>query len=235
MNLNLASLVLACWSWGFCVAFSGCGDAELPDVNNEFAEVNFIGSAPSTGSSTITGLAYVRLFFDCTPRSVTVNGMMARVENTTAIWETQNGLDRGDITLAVEWLNRDGSEGKGAFIHYNTVSIPIAIPEITESTVHPGDKDVDAAQLNRTGITFRFHRNVRPVPIEIRPEGGKPLNWSAAWQSHSFTITPNSDEDKLLPGKTYVIKVVDLAGNVTNVIDKVIEKLSFEIRFTTKE
>ena len=226
--MKSASLILVCWSWAFCVAFFGCG-------GNEFAEVNFIRSDPPSGSRTIIGLARVDQFFDCTPRSVTVNGMMARVENTTAIWEIQDWLDEGDITLAVEWLNQDGSEGKGAIIHYNTVSAPVLAPAITESTVHPGDKDVDAAQVNLSGITFRFNRDVRPVVVEIRPEGGKPLNWIAAWESHSFTITPQSDEDKLLPGKNYVIKVVGLAGNVTNVRDGVLEKLDFELHFSTKE
>lgn len=226
--MKSASLVLACWSWAFCVALSGCGD-------NELAEVNFIRSDPPTGSTVNTALSYIELIFDCTPQAVTVNGMMARVENTTAVWEIQDWLDDGEITLAVEWLNGDGSNGKGAVIHYNAVSAPVLPPLITESTVHPGDKDVDAPQLNRTGITFRFNRNVRPVPIEIGPENGKPLNWSADWQSHSFTIKPKSDEDKLLPGNTYVIKVVDLAGNVTGIKDVVIEKTSFEIRFTTKK
>lgn len=226
--MKSASLVLACWSWAFCVAFSGCRD-------NELAEVNFIRSDPPTGATVNTALSYMELFFDCTPQAVTVNGMMARVENTTAVWEIQDWLDDGEITLAVEWLNQDGSEGKGTVIHYNTISAPVLPPLITESTVHPGDKDVDAAQVNRSGITFRFNRNVRPVAVEIRSEGGKPLNWSADWQSHSFTITPQSEEDKLLPGKNYVIKVVNLAGNVMGIKDVVIEKLSFEIRFGTKK
>ena len=233
--MKSASLIFACWSWAFCVAFSGCGDSEPPEGDTELPEVNFIRSDPPTGSTVSTALSYMKLFFDCTPQAVNVNGMMARVENTTAVWEIQDWLDEGEITLAVEWLNQDGSEGKGAVIHYNTISAPVLPPKITESTVHSGLKDVDATQVNRSGITFRFNKAVRPVPVEIRPEGGRPLNWSADWQSHSFTITPKSEEDKLLPGKNYVIKVVDLAASVTGIKDVVVEKLSFEIRFGTKK
>ena len=135
------------------------------------------------------------------------------------VWEIQDFLDDGETTVEVEGLHRDRSDGKGFVIHYKTTSAPV-VPQ-----------DVDATRVNRHGITFRFHKALRPVPVEIRSEGGKPLNWIADWQSHSFTITPKSDEYKLLPGKNYVIKVVELPANV----DVVTEKLSFEIRFTTKE
>ena len=222
--MKSASLIFACWSWGFCVAFFGCDD-------NELTEVNFIRSDPATGSTVAEGVNRIGLIFDGTPRSVTVNGMPARVENTKAIWEPQDWLDEGDITLAVEWLNQDGSEGKGTVIHYKVIHVIVEHPLVTESTIGVGDVDTDQANL---GITFRFNRDVRPGIIEIWPEGGKPLNWIPAWQSDSVAITPQSDEDKLLPGKNYVIKVAGVKGDITGIRDEAIESLNFELLFSTK-
>ena len=225
--MKSASLVLACWSWAFCVAFSGCGDTELP-------EVNFIGSDPPTGSRVSIGLTYVDLLFDATPRSVTVNGMTTRVENTKAVWEIQDWLDEGDITLAVEWLNQDGSEGKGAVIHYQSNHAPVSPPLIVDSSVYLGDTNVDSDEINRSGITFRFTKDVRPVVVDIRPEGGEPLNWGAAWGRDYVVIRPRTDEDKLLPGKNYVIKVLGLRSNVRGLRDEIIETLDFQLHFSTK-
>lgn len=225
--MQSASLVLACWSWAFCVAFLGCVDPELP-------EVNFIGSEPAAGSRVPTGLNRVRLFFDATPRSVTVNGMTTRVENTKAFWEIQDWLDEGDITLAVEWLNQDGSDGKGAVIHYKSIHILIPHPLVVETTII-GDNGLDPNQANRSGITFRFDQDVRPGIIEIWPEGGKPLNWIAAWRSDFVTITPQSDEDKLLHGKDYVLKMAGVRSDATGLRDEALESLNFTTEFTTKE
>ena len=211
----------------FAAAISGCNDTELP-------EVNFIGSSPPTGSNVSTGLDRVRLFFDCTPRSVTVNGMMARVENTTAVWEIQDWLDEDDITLAVEWLNQDGSEGKGAVIHYQSIYAPVSAPWVVDSNVYPGDKDVDPDRVNRSGITFRFNEDVRPGTIEIRPEGGKPLNWIAEWWGEAVTITP-PEEGKLLHGKRYVIEITGVTSSATGVKEENVEILNFTLHFSTKE
>ena len=225
--MKLASLILACWSWAFCVAFSGCGD-------NELAEVNFIRSDPATGSTVFIGLSYMKLFFDGIPQAVTVNGMPARVENTTAILEFQDWLDKGGITLAVEWLNKDGSEGKGVIIHYDTALVSFSLPRIVESTVHPGDT-VNPDLINRGGITITFATVVRPGAIEIRPEGGKPLNWSAEWRCGSVTTTPQIDGDKLLRGKDYVIEIAGIRNDLQNVRDEAIESFDFKLHFSTTE
>lgn len=238
--MKLASLVLACWSWAFCVAFSGCGDAELPDVNNEFAEVNFIGSHPPSGATVPTVLLHVKLIFDGTPRSVTVNGVQARVENTIAVLEFQDWLDKvarpfaGDISLNVEWLNRDGSEGKGAIIHYTLALVSFETARIVDSTVHPGDT-VNPDRINSVGITITFSTEVRPGAIEIRPEGGTPLNWYVWWRSCHVTIKPRNDGDKLLRGKDYVIQSTGVKTDLQNVIEPAIENFDFKIHFSTKE
>lgn len=219
--------VSAYWSWVFCVAFIGCGD-------NELAEVNFIRSDLPTGSTVHIGLSYIELFFDGTPQAVTVNGMPARVENTTAIFEFRDWLAEGDIKLAVEWLNKDGSEGKGTVIRYKVIHGSYGPPLIVDSTVHPGDT-VYTDRINRWGITIIFAKDVRPGSIEIRPEGGKPLNWIAEWRSGSVTITPRDDGDKLLPGKSYVIEITGVTHDVTGLRDEAIESSDFRLQFSTKE
>ena len=225
--MKSTSLILAYCSWLFCVAFFGCGDSELP-------EVNFIRSDPTTGSTVFIGLSYMKLFFDGTPQAVTVNGTPAHVENTTAILEFQDWLDKGDITLAVEWLNKDGSEGKGVVIHYDTALVSFSLPRIVESTVHPGDT-VNPDRINRGGITITFATVVRPGTIEIRPEGGKPLSWSAEWRCGSVTITPQGDGDKLLRGKDYVIEITGIKSDLQNIRDEAIESFDFKLHFSTTE
>lgn len=192
--MKLTSLVFACWSWVFCVAFSGCGDTELPDDDNEFAEVNFIRSWPPSGATVPTVLLHVELIFDGVPRSVTVNGVEARVENTIAVLEFQD-IARpfvGDMPMAVEWLNRDGSEGKGATIDYALALVSFETAKILQSTVVPGDT-VNPDQINSLGITIIFSTKVRPGTIEIRPVGGTPLNWYTWWRSCYVTIKPRGD------------------------------------------
>ena len=227
--MKSASLVLACWSWAFCVAFSGCGD-------NELAEVNFIGSDPPTGSSNVpTVLARVELFFDGIPQSVTVDGVPAHVEHTIATWEIPDELDGGIVKLTVEWLNKDGSEGKGAFIIYTTALVSFYTPLLVESTIYPGDKDVDSDRINGWGITFTFTGVVRPGTIEIRPEGGMPLNWSTKWRSCSVTIKPPQG-GQLLPGKDYVIDITGVKFEMPDIREEAIEAVDFlGIHFSTKE
>ena len=225
--MKLASLVLACGV--LCAAFSGCDDNDLP-------EVNFIRSDPPTGSTVPTVLARVNLIFDGTPRSVTVNGVQARVENTTAIFEFQDWLDKGDIPLAVEWLNQDGSKGKGAIIHYTLALVSFEPIFVVESTLDPtGHKDVDPDQINRSGITFRFNQDVRPGTIEIKPEGGMSLNWSVTWESDSVTIIPQSDEDKLLSGANYVIKFADIEADRPDIREGLRETFNVQTMFSTTE
>ena len=231
--MKSASLVLACWSWAFCVAFSGCGD-------NEFAEVNFIRGAPPSGSILPDVFLHLNLIFDGTPQAVTVNGVQARVENTIAILEFQDWLDKvarppfsGDISLEVEWLNRDGSEGKGAIIHYTLAQVSFEMTNIVDSTVHPGDT-VNPDRINRWGITIIFHTDIRPGTIEIRPEGGNPLNWRARWRSGSVRIKPQSEGDKLLRGKDYVIECTGIKPDLHNVIERARESFDFQIHFSTK-
>lgn len=227
--MKSASLILACWSGAFCAAFSGCGD-------NELAEVNFIRSDPPTDSIVPTVLARVELFFDGTPRSVTVEGVPAHVERTIATWEIPDELDRGDVTLDVAWLNQDGSEGKGTVIHYRTALVSFEPIFVVESTLDPtGHKDVDPDQINRSGITFRFNQDVRPGTIEIRPEGGKSLNWSVTWESDSVTIIPQSDEDKLLSGKNYVIKFAAIEADRPDIREGLRETFNVQTMFSTKE
>jgi hypothetical protein len=216
------------WSWLFCVAFFGCGD-------NELAEVNFIRSDPPTGSRVNAGLTRVDLIFDGTPRSATVNGMMARMENTTVIWEIQDWLDEGEIKLAVEWLNPDESEGKGVVIHYESIHAVIDAPLIADSTVYPGDKDVDPNHINRSGITFQFTKDARSGTIKIRPEGRKPLNWDATWGRDFVIIRPRGDGDKLLPGNNYVIEITGVKSDVTRIREEAVEILDFELIFSTQE
>ena len=234
--MKSASLVLLCWSWAFCVAFSGCGDAELPDVNNEFAEVNFIGSHPPSGATVPTVLLHVKLIFDGTPRSVTVNGVEARVENTIAVLEFQD-IARpfvGDIPLAVEWVNKDGSEGKGATIDYALALVSFETAKILQSTVVPGDT-VNPDRINSVGITITFSTEIRPGTIEIRPVGGTPLNWYTWWRSCYVTMFPRSDGDMLLRGKDYVIECTGIKTDLQNVIEPAIESFDFKIHFSTKE
>ncbi|MDE0042858.1 MAG: Ig-like domain-containing protein [Candidatus Poribacteria bacterium] len=228
--MKSASLILACWPWLFCVAFFGCGD-------NELAEVNFIRSDPPTGSTRVpTVLARVELFFDGIPQSVTVDGVPAHVEHTIATWEIPDELDSGDIKLAVEWSNKDGSEGEGAIIHYTTAHVSFDTPLLVESTIRDKyvDKYVDLDQVNLSGITFRFTGVVRPGTIEIRPEGGKPLNWSAKWRCDSVTITPPQG-GQLLPGKDYVITITGVKFERPDIREDAIEAFYARIPFSTKE
>ena len=223
--MKSASLILACWSWAFCVAFSGCGD-------NELAEVNFIRSDPPTDSIVPTVLARVELFFDGIPQSVTVDGVPAHVEHTIATWEIPDEFDSGNIKLAVEWLNQDGSEGKGAIIHYRTALVSYDTPLLVESTIR--DKYVDSEQVNRSGITFRFTGVVRPGTIEIQSKSGMSLNWIAEWVDDSVTITP-SQGMQLLPGKDYVIIITDVKFERPDIREEAIEAFYARIPFSTKK
>lgn len=222
--MQSAFLILACWSW----AFWGCGGTDLP-------EVNFIGSDPPTGSLVPTVLAHVELFFDGLPQSVTVNGVPAHVDYTTATWEIPAELGIDDRQLEVAWLNQDGSEGKGVIIYYDIATVTFIRPTIVESTVYNGDNDVNPERINRLGMTIVFATAVRPGTIELRPEGGKPLNWSAEWRCGSVTITPQGDGERLLHGKDYVIEITGIKSDLPNIRDEAIEVFNFTLQFSTKE
>ncbi|MDE0042933.1 MAG: hypothetical protein OXT74_12920, partial [Candidatus Poribacteria bacterium] len=94
---------------------------------------------------------------------------------------------------------------------------------------------VNPDRINSQGITITFATVVRPSSIEIRPEGGKPLNWSAKWRCGSVTITPHGDGDKLLRGKDYVIEIKGIKNDLQNIRDEAIESLDFKLHFSTKE
>lgn len=215
-------LTLCWWFIGHFV-FAGCGD-------NSEQVVNFIAVDPPEGSRIPNWLPpqipLLKLTFDRSPRSVTVNGTPAAVEGNAACLEHSGGLRLGDGELTVAWTNQDGSQGVGVILHFQVVTYSAVPPEIAGGSVTNGDIDVDPAPLNLNGITIFFSEAIRPGTIEIRPEGQESLGWIAQWKTESVEIMPLPGKE-LIHGTAYIIKL-------ENVEDLVGASMSVEIWFMTR-
>ena len=85
-------------------------------------------------------------------------------------------------------------------------------PIIVSGDPHNNEIDVDANRLNRKGIWYRFdiRMDVLRSQIEVY-RGQRTLDWKLYWtdQGEVATLLPESEDDWLLPGQEYEVRLID--------------------------
>ena len=169
----------------------GCGD----DDDNPIAEVdepvkiNLLATSPEDGG-TMPATGDLRIVFNNSPQSVTVDGRPAVILNNTAIvalTDLPNVIPGTEKTVIIEWKNPDNSVAGAKTITF-TVLKPITEPPQSDADdVGPSDATtVDVSPVAGTKIpsnqqfTLTFEQGVVAVTVNGAPARGSGLNWTAS-------------------------------------------------------
>ena len=123
-----------------CIAGCGSSDDDLPEKVDEPVKINLLATSPESGG-TIPATGDLRIVFDNSPESVTVDGIPAIILNNTAIVtiaDLPDVIPGSEKTVIIEWRNPDNSSAGAKTITF-TVLKPIA------DTPQPDDNGDDVA------------------------------------------------------------------------------------------
>ena len=135
-----------------------------------------------------------------------------------------SNLPYGSVSVAVEWINQDGSAGTMEVGPYEVADICFSPAAITSGTVADGDADVDPAPINAGGFRFDFDEGVTGT-IKLTDEAGADLNWIDTVAGKTATLTAVAGQE-LVNETTYKIEI-DVADGADN-------PLQTTITFVTK-
>ena len=155
----------------------------------------------------------ITLTFDNPPTGVTVNeGDATITDNTVTI---TGPFTPGTLELTIAWA--DGS----LTLTYTVAQPDTEAPSITGGTVNNDDTDVDAAEINSSGlIEVEFSEEVTGT-IALQTEAGDNVGWIGKVEGNKaiLELVKGKELGNLISEITYVIvgKVEDAAGNETDI------------------
>ena len=191
----------------------GCGG---DDEEEETPAAAFSSANPADGA-TIAANAKITVTFDNDPGALTAGAFTVAGSGKSRTIE--GPFPEGALSLALSWPNGDGSHT----LNYTVEAADNTPPEITDSTVSDGEKDVDPAEINDSGIEITFSEEVTGN-IALQTEAGDDVGWLGSVDGMTATLELRAGSE-IGNETTYVIK-----GTVKDAADN---ELAVEITFTT--
>ena len=172
-----------------CIA--GCGNSDDDPVEkvDEPVKINLLATSPESGG-TIPATGDLRIVFDNSPESVTVDGIPAIILNNTAIVTIADLPDvtpGSEKTVIIEWRNPDNSSAGAKTITF-TVLKPIAdTPQSDDDGVGPLDATTvtvspAAGTIVQSSQEFSltFDQGVTAATVNSSAATGAGRNWTAS-------------------------------------------------------
>ena len=173
-NLLRASIPTVLGMLTICT-ISGCADDDLTGKIDEPVQTNLVATIPEN-EGIISGTGELKMFFDNSPKSVTVDGKRAIVQGNTATVKIANLPDvkiGSRKTVIVEWSNSDG-----AIVESDTISLTVVERTARRATaivVHPPPGSLVDEQA--TEFTLWFNAEVASVTVSGTPATGSGFMW----------------------------------------------------------
>ena len=169
MHRMLRTGILITFGMLIICIISGCS----ADAPTEYSEIELLATIPEDGGI-ISATGELKLFFDNAPKSVTVNGKPARIQDNAATIQIEKLLlIRGtEKTVSIEWRNSDDSIAGAKTIRLTVVK------RATRVVVDPAP-GWDSI-LPETEFTLMFNAEVVAVWLNDTPAVGSEFNWKVA-------------------------------------------------------
>ena len=171
-----------------CIAGCGNSDDDPAEKVDEPVKINLLATSPENGG-TVPATGDLRIVFDSSPESVTVDGKPAIILNNTAfvtITDLPNVIPGTEKTVIIEWRNPDDSVAGAKTLTF-TVLKPVAdLPQsddddvgTSDATTVMADPAPGATVPSNQQFTLTFDQDVAAVTVNGTAASGLGLNWRA--------------------------------------------------------
>ena len=171
-----------------CIAGCGNSDDDPAEKVDEPVKINLLATSPENGG-TVPTTGDLRIVFDSSPKSVTVDGRPAIILNNTAfvkITDLPNVIPGTEKTVIIEWRNPDNSVAGAKTLTF-TVLKPVAdLPQSDDDDAGPPDATTVMADPAAGAIipsnqqfTLTFDQGVTAATVNGTAASGLGLNWRA--------------------------------------------------------
>ena len=171
-----------------CIAGCGNSDDDPAEKVDEPVKINLLATSPENGG-TVPTTGDLRIVFDSSPKSVTVDGRPAIILNNTAfvtITDLPNVIPGTEKTVIIEWRNPDNSVAGAKTLTF-TVLKPVAdLPQsddddvgTSDATTVMADPAPGATVPSNQQFTLTFDQDVAAVTVNGTAASGLGLNWRA--------------------------------------------------------
>ena len=173
MNRLLSAGVLIPLGMLIIIIIGGCGDDDLTGTVDGSKKTNLVATIPEH-NGIVSAAGELRMFFDSSPKSVTVDGIPAIIQDNTAIVKITDlpDVSSGNVkTVTIWWSSPDDSAGAAR------ASFTALRPAVTVVVDPPPGSEV---YQDDTEFTLRFNVKVLTVVVNDTSGIGSGLNWRAS-------------------------------------------------------
>ena len=186
-----------------CIAGCGNSDDDPAEKVDEPVKINLLATSPENGG-TVPATGDLRIVFDSSPESVTVDGKPAIILNNTAfvtITDLPNVIPGTEKTVIIEWRNPDNSVAGAKTITFTVLKLVADLPQSDDDDVGTSDATTvvvspaaGAIIPSNQQFTLTFDQDVAAVTVNGTAASGWGLNWRARPASNQqFTLTFDQD------------------------------------------